>query len=250
MFYDQHFHPVYEKQAQVAVMKMIANKRFYFDRPDLVPATDEVLSHVTRERSVVLVFPASCGLMSVDLVVGRLTQEAPENIFIYDACSRGGKISTEIRETVSKASVLDMESEFIFAAQHFRRTATRLAVKLANQNDISPGDLWAKGAKVNCNNPEWHIFFHGEHLCFKHRESGQTVEVNLWFGTEFGVLDPEFFYQYMETTPGLEPPVDLRDRVFDTQIVMDILEARGKLVRIVGPYKLTGLTAGKFEDRE
>jgi hypothetical protein len=65
----------------------------------------------------------------------------------------------------------------------------------------------------------------------------------MWFGTEFGALDPYFFFDFMTTTADLKLPSELRDGFHDTRRAMDILEERGKLCRVVGIFESVGLTA-------
>lgn len=127
-----------------------------------------------------------------------------------------------------------MERDLLAAASHFRRTATELANRVALFNGVDPAQLWDECSSLEWRIPdsEWSLDLHGQHCMFTHQVTGQVVEVSLWFGAEFGVLDPYFFYDYMRTTPDLELPAGLRQPFHDTARAMSFLEERGLLTRV------------------
>jgi len=56
----------------------------------------------------------------------------------------------------------------------------------------------------------WRYFIHGIHCEFKSKITGQTIEVPLTFGLEFGDLDPYFFTTFIKSTPNYHPlPVEI-----------------------------------------
>jgi len=45
------------------------------------------------------------------------------------------------------------------------------------------------------------FWFHGAECQFENLQTGQIVELVIWgFGTEYGILDSYFFYNYIQTT--------------------------------------------------
>ena len=223
--------------------------RIKYRSHDQVPSTTELLAQVTRDRHLVLEFPADYDRQCIQAVIDRVAEEVPEDYTTFHSGAFRDKTCATIKQLVSRAAVIEMEEYLITAAQHFRRIATELAVTLASDNNVAPDRLWDECRKLESHSPNWGMDIHGQHCRFENLETGQTVEVSMWFGTEFGVLDPYFFFDYMTTTPDLKPPAELRDAFHDTRRAMDILEERGKLYRVVGVFESVGLTAPSHEQK-
>lgn len=217
--------------------------RLKYRSHDEVPPTADLLAQVTRDWHLVLEFPAGYDSRLIETVIDRVAREAPEDYTVFDAGAFRDMTCASIMQLVKRSAVIEMEEYLMRAAQHFRRTATELALALAAHHHIAPEQLWEECHRLESHSAEWKLIVHGQHCCFVHRQTGQTVEVSMWFGTEFGVLDPYFFHDYMKTTPGLEPPAELRNGFHDTCRAMEILEERGKLVRITGIFESVGVTA-------
>ena len=217
--------------------------RIQYLSSDQVPFTADLLEKVTRDRHLVLEFPVDNDRQRLQMVINRVSHELPENYTAFDSGAFRDKTCATIKQVVSRVAVIKMEEYLIEAAQHFRRTATELALALASCNHVAPERLWDECRTLKCHSAEWDLDIHGQHCRFENRQTGQTAEVSLWFGTEFGVLDPFFFFDYMKTTPGLEPPSELRDGFHDTCRAMDILEERGRFARVTGVFDSVGLTA-------
>lgn len=178
------------------------------------------------------------------LLLEHLKRESPENYSIFDSGGSGQTSWVTIKEVVSTPAIITMEVRLVNAAHHFRRTATELALVLADRAGISPENLYNCDAAFNSDLPDWQIFRHGEHCRFKHHITRQTVEVNLWYGLEFGVLDPWFFHAYMSSTSELGVPEEICDDFHDLARAFSILEERGSLVRVQAFIPgVTGLAA-------
>lgn len=208
-----------------------------------VPSTADLLTKVTRDRHLVLELPAGYNCQRIQMLIDRVAHEVPENYTAFYAGAFRDKTCVTIKQVVGRDTVIEMEEDLVEAAQHFRRTATGLAVALASYNQVAPGRLWEECRKLECHSAAWDLEVHGQHCRFENRKTGQIVEVSMWFGTEFGVLDPYFFFDYMRTTPCLAPPLELRDAFHDTRRAMEILEERGKLAKITGIFESVGLAA-------
>jgi hypothetical protein len=217
--------------------------RIKYRSHDQIPSTTELLTKVTRDQHLVLELPANYNRQHLQSVINRIASETPENYRTFFAGGFQDKICATIMQVVSRDDVIDMEEDLLLAARHFRRTATDLAEALATYNHVEPDCLWENCDNLKSHSKDWTLDVHGDHCCFKHRSTGLTVEINMWFGREFGVLDPFFFYNYMKTSPELEPPVELRDAFHDTHRAMEILEERGRLVKITGMFESIGLTS-------
>ena len=208
-----------------------------------VPPTPDLLTHVTRDQHLVLEFPANYSQRRIESLIDRIAGETPENYTAFYSGAFRDKTCATIKQVVTRAAVLEMEDYLVEAAHHFRQTATQLAEALAAHNSVSIERLWKECRNLESHDSDWDLDVHGQHCRFEHRDTGQTVEISMWFGTHFGVLDPLFFSDYMKTTPDLAPPSDLRDGFHDTRRAMDILEERGRLVRVTGLFNSEGLTA-------
>lgn len=209
-----------------------------------LPSTAQLIRRVTREKHVVLEFSPNLGDAAMRLLLERLKSESPENYSIFDSGGSGRTSWVTIKEVVSTPAIIAIEAKLVDAAHHFRRTATELALVLADRAGISPENLYNCAAAFTADLPDWHIFRHGEHCCFKHHITRQTVEVSLWYGLEFGVLDPWFFHAYMSSTPELNVPEEICDDYHDMARAFSIMEERGSLVRVQAFISgVTGLVA-------
>jgi len=223
--------------------KMSEPTRRRYRSPHDVSSTSELLECVSRTQHLVLEFPTDCDRDSLDPFVVRIAIELPENYTVFHAGSFKDKVCVTIKQVVDRKAVLEMADELVFAARHFHKTATMLATDLAMHNDVPLDRLWEESHRLEDHSSNWDLFVHGKHCCFTNLSSGQKVEVDMWFGTEFGVLDPLFFFNYMKTTSSLKLPVELKDAYHDTNRALAILGEVGKLFRVQGIFESSGLTA-------
>ena len=146
---------------------------------------------------------------------------------------------------IDREIVLAHADAIVASARLFREIATdlagRLAVKLkvpieAFANPIVRREIDPRGKlHIEPLDAEWTFCFHGFQCGFRNTRTGQDLEINLGFLHEFGVLDPYFFAKFLRTTPELKPVADLfTDDYHDPRRALDILEAEGRLTRVVG----------------
>jgi len=148
-----------------------------------------------------------------------------------------------IMQVISRPELKAIEAELIHGARAFRQTANQLSTELAWFNEVDIEKLWEHGNDLKTFHQDWSIFPHGGHVCFKHTRTNQEVEASVWFGTEFGILDPQFFTTFLRTSPQLECPREILDTFHDMAKAMDYLESEGHLQRIEGAFNLTGVFA-------
>ena len=218
-------------------------KRIKYCSDRNIPPVSNLIDHITRDQHLVLELPANYDKKRIGCLVSRIASEVPENYVVFDAGAFQDKTCVTIKQVVNRAAVIEMEGELVHAAHHFHQTADQLAGSMAEYNNIANECIWDNCRDLESHSSDWKLDVHGQHCCFVHHNTGQTVEISMWFGTHFGVLDPYFFYDYMKTTPELLLPVELRDAFHDTRRAMDILEERGRLIRLTGLFGSQGLAA-------
>ncbi len=145
---------------------------------------------------------------------------------------------------LSQKEVLANADELLESARDFRVLATQLCQQLATLIGISARELAAHGQyqlprnrieQRGWLNDEWSYGFHGFQCGFRHRHSGQDVDVEFGFGDEFGVLDAAFWLRFLRTTPRYcELASWLALSYGDAKRMMDVLQGAGYLVEIAG----------------
>jgi hypothetical protein len=210
---------------------------------DLPPA-DQLLAWATDDRSVVLRFPADAfagrGHTKAS-VVSRLAAALPGCRVIDVGGSPGLEHITVLRGVPIPTEVVAANAAgFLAAMQLFRRTATSLARRLAEQAGVAPDEVLGAvlaGHREADLGGGWQGGHHGLGYGFENRVTGQVVDVRLNFGAEFGVLDPYYFALFLKTTPGLESLGRLlRDCYHDGVRVLDYFIASGQLVEVAGQF--------------
>jgi len=84
----------------------------------------------------------------------------------------------------------------------------------------------------------WKYYFHGFHCCFENLMSGQTIEVPLTYGLEFGELDPYFFCNFINTSPELSKhDLKLYNLYRDGNQILERMCELGKFIEIQSNIK-------------
>ena len=145
---------------------------------------------------------------------------------------------------LKRAEILENAPELLESAREFGALATELAHELAAKIGVTPAQLTSCGQYLpaaqemeqrGALNPHWNYFFHGFQCGFKHRESGQIVDVEFGFGEEFGVLDPMFWHNFLDTTPRYAHLAQWMALDYaDARTMFDVLIETGDLVEIEG----------------
>lgn len=217
-------------------------RRFYYPSFAALPSVEEILRDLDRQHHVVLQFPAKYEARKQTLI-RYLRIRLPENCSIFNSGNSSERTWVTVKQVISRPELQAIESVLIDAARLFRRTAHLLARELAAFNGVPAEELWEHRERLRPFPGDWTIAHHGGHQCFKNRKTGQTVEVSMWFGDEFGVLDPEFFCTFLRTTPGLDCPVEIIDHYHDAARALDYLKGRGLLTGIDGIFDSRGVFA-------
>ena len=200
--------------------------------PWLVPHGKHLRKRIKRGKHLLLHFPKLWSDSSLAALVNRLKGELPENFEVFDGCAMGHWKRVTVMEVIPREEVLALAPVLLDAARKFRADANSLAYKFAEINGVSISELSNWNRKLTAFPEGWEVFRHGFHYCFSHGTTGQVIEVCFIFGTEFGVLDPYFFYQYMATTQGIDTPKQIVEPYHDTRRAMALLEATGSLKTI------------------
>jgi hypothetical protein len=196
----------------------------------------------------------------------------PEQEWLADARREGLALDAEgtsipgvsrfsIRRVLAEAAVAEHLDALMDAIGEYRTLANSLMARLAVQHGVGPVErvaypYWGNrshrgvlqsddrnytgGKRVS----QWHYFFHGVDCCFTSQVTGQTVEARLGFegegGPEYGIIDPGFFLQFVNTTERFGPLVVLlRDWWENARIALEVLERRGRLRRVTGTHGIS-----------
>jgi len=221
---------------------MSAPRRFTYQAFVELPTDADLLRHVDRQHHAVLQFPASSQSAKSELI-RKLKERLPESYSVFDSGGSSNLTWITIKEVVSRRELEAIENELIVAARIFRHTACSLAHEWADYNGVQASELWESLSHLRPFPGNWSMYHHGGHQCFSNKVTGQVVEVSLWFGGEFGTLDPQFFHRFLRTSPDLRCPPELQDDFHDPARALSFLEERGLLKRINGIFNSVGVFA-------
>lgn len=216
-------------------------RKYYFSS-QFLPSAEEVINLVGRDRHLVLSFPYWISRKRKQLLVGSFRGEMPENYSVFDAGSRKFWSYIGVKQVISEQEIESVTVEIVNAVIEFRTQAESLAKEIAKLNNVPITSLWEKSDDIDLFPIGWKCSHHGQHYCCENLESGQVIEIPIWFGEEFGVLNPYFFSQFIDTTPSLKMPLGIIDWYHDMSRVMDILLKRGIMKEIRGTtYDVSGI---------
>jgi hypothetical protein len=177
-----------------------------------VPTVAEIERMVSEDQCLLLEFPVDSAIdaAALDAPLRQLAGALPDHR-VFDGRMMSGDYRITVRKVISASEVLQKAKNIVSAARQFRTQANRLMVRLA-QHPSLPLEAFRDPLvrmQIHWEGPElgllpngWRFWFHGMECQFVHEDTGQTVEVKLGFYPEFGVLDPWFFKEFLETTPG------------------------------------------------
>ena len=210
-----------------------------------IPSRDRIQELVTEEQHLVLEFPPPLPIYFDDAAVVRsLTHDHPNLHAFTSGSAAHGPTRITIKRRIAEQVVLERAEALTGAARQFRRAAwnrmERLALQLESPLEAFSADLtywrWAGHKRVGEMEGGWKYFFHGYACGFGCRRTGQVIEVLLGFEGEFGVLEPWHFFQYLESTRGMEPLARLLGDGYDhTRQALEILTRHGALQTMEDP---------------
>ena len=148
-----------------------------------------------------------------------------------------------IARILDEATILRHARQLTDAARDFERVAQQCCLRLAAHLGVKIEDLVAQGRFLHPDFSDerqigqleggWRFFFHGFECGFSNDKTKQHLDVVFGYENEFGVLDASFFEQFVKTTPAHSEVAKLFERGFaDSCLTLDVLEARGYLVRV------------------
>lgn len=207
-----------------------------------IPPVNTIRQFVTADQHLVLQFPSGAGEAGdLRALMERLSRCLPDYTVFASAGPPDGTSRITIRQVISERDVIENEEAIVGAAREFRRLAHELMLHVAHRLGVpldAFGDRFIRfqlepdqdrGDLRNA----WRYWFHGGECRLTNAATGQTLDVCLGFGREFGVLDPWFFHVFLSTTPGMEALARLlRDGYHDPSRAFEILQQRGHLKRI------------------
>ncbi len=138
----------------------------------------------------------------------------------------------------------EITAQLMAAMDEFKILATELVHKLIQETDQPEKEEIAKGHYYEIQNADllngeenlsgnWYFDVHGEHCLFKNTITGQTLEVSLGDEESIGILDPAFFYSFVETTREFKHLREYLGHPFSgTLTVFTELERQGVLEKI------------------
>lgn len=144
---------------------------------------------------------------------------------------------------LSDELVLVHADEFVFAAQEFRRVATERMFRLAEHFGVSVLELsnhrFESDAlpvpQVGNFDADWRYFFHGFQCSFGHHELKNGITVELGYGDDFGVLEPDFFADFLDNTPTFRHLHSVLPETHHGRAeILTLLEQQGHLIRVPG----------------
>ena len=208
--------------------------RKYYASPFFLPPVEKLTGLVERERHLVLSFPSWMPRSRKENLVDKLKNKMPENYSVFDAGGRKYWSYITIKQVISEPDIGSIIPEITLAAKEFRKQSDWLARKIAELNCVPITELWDRSDDIEVFPRGWKCYHHGQHFCCENLDSGQVVEVPIWYGEEFGILDPYFFAQFIDTTESLNMPLGITDWYHDMSRVMDVMLEMGLLKQITG----------------
>ncbi|WP_010386345.1 DUF6896 domain-containing protein [Pseudoalteromonas rubra] len=208
--------------------------RRYYISSFFLPPVEKLIRLVERERHLVLAFPSWMSYSKREKLIVRLRRELPENYSVFAAGSRKYWSYVTIMQVISKSEIYRITPEIKHAASEFRKQSEWLARQITELNDIPLTELWDKSDEIQLFPDGWRCYHHGAHFYCENIDSGQVIEVPIWYGEEFGVLDPYFFAEFIDTTQSLTMPEGIIDWYHDMSRVMDVMVEMGLFKKITG----------------
>lgn len=201
----------------------------------------EMIKEILRYKKLKIIFEAS---------IQNQRQEIGENLKkSLEGFQIGIHISNpeiNIAKLITDKEIEEHQLFFENCAKDYRDLSRKLIFELAKKFKIKFSEEYPyltfnklKGDKRGRGKMgDWKYFFHGFHCCFENQKTGQTIEVPLVFGLEFGDLDPYFFSIFIKSTPEYQPlPVEIYEDYADGARINDKMLSLGKFERINSNFK-------------
>lgn len=216
----------------------------YYLSPFFVPGAAKLQAMVTREQPVLMHFPFFVSDKKIDKLVRKLRRRISDDYLVFDAGRISNRPRISFRQIISAAEIEPIKSTILAATAEFKKQATSLANEIISLNNLSDGALYDNAAKIKKMPQDWECFQHGQHLRCSNELTGQVIEIPIWYGDEYGVLDPWFLCEFINTTEGLTMPEAIIDEYEDVNKILKTLKVQGQLKEIVGRvFNVKGLVS-------
>lgn len=200
-----------------------------------IPALETIRS-LPRERTIKLIFEGE-----VQNKRAAIGQNLKSELAGFQVGIHTTEPEINIAKLITNKEIEDNQDFFEQCAKDYRYLAEELIFKLVEKLDLKlnkdfPMETFngLKRDKRQTGKLEnWRYFVHGFHCGLENNKTGQTIEVPLVFGQEFGDLDPYFFSKFIKSTSKYKPlPVDIFEDYGDGLRIIERMLELGKFERI------------------
>jgi hypothetical protein len=198
--------------------------------------TLEAIRTIPRERTLKLVFNKF--IQPERQVIGQNLKQALDE---FQVGIHTVEPEINIAKLITDNEIEKNQDFFEQCAKDFRRLGEELIFRLADKlgktinsdHPLLTFNEFKRGKKQTGKLDDWRYYLHGFHCGFKNLKTGQSIEVPLVFGLEFGDLDPYFFSIFIKSTPSYKPlPVAIYEDYADGQRIINKMLSLGKFERI------------------
>lgn len=143
-----------------------------------------------------------------------------------------------ITKLITDKEIEEHQDFFEKCAKDYRQLAIQLINEFADKNNIKIDSVCPMNTLYHTNEfgykpvgrmNDWRYAFHGIHCGLTNIKTGQSIEVPLTYGLEFGELDPWFFTKYIKTTNEYKPlPVGIYCDYADGKRILEKMVELGK----------------------
>jgi len=146
-----------------------------------------------------------------------------------------------IAKLITDEEIEENQDFFEQCAKDYRQLAEELLYKLVNKLNLKLNEDFPMQTFNELKRDKrqigqvgnWRYYVHGFHCGFENNKTGQTIEVPLVFGLEFGDLDPWFFTKYIKSTSKYRPlPVQIHEEYADGVRINERMISHGKFEKI------------------
>lgn len=204
------------------------------DAGDIPPI--DLLRKIPRTKKLRLLFEGS--VTEQREAVGKQLKEQLED-FLVGIHTQDPEIN--IARLISAEEIAPYQDFFESCAKDYRKLATELIYALAHKLNVNIAEnyplltfnAFKAGRKQTGKMDDWRYFLHGYHCGFENQVTGQSIEVPLIYGLDFGDLDPYFFSHFIKSTNQYQPlPVAIYEDFHDGVIINQTMLELGRFEKI------------------
>jgi hypothetical protein len=201
---------------------------------DQIPTIDNIRT-IPRDRTLKLIFDGT-----VQKYREEIGQNLKNELFEFKVSIHTSEPLIHITKLISDKEIEDNKAFFEECAKDYRQLGEELIFKLIDKLNVPLNTKFPlitfnefKQGRQSGKLDEWKYFIHGFHCGFEHLKTGQSVEVPLVFGLEFGDLDPYFFSDFIKSTQKYKPlPVEIFENYADGERIIEKMLSLGLFEKI------------------